>query len=203
MINVNSASFWDEQYKNNKDVWNLNNSVPVFVQLLDEEKFLHPSKLLIAGSGKGFELIEAAKRGYDVTGVDFSEEANNFALSMAAKAGVGIKVLNEDLFDLGRNHNEEFDYIFEYVTICAVLPERRAELLRSINSALKPGGSFISLLFPIDQRAGGPPFSIDMFEFYNMAKEIFIPLYFSRSINSIKPRRNNEVLFVFRKGNNG
>ncbi|GJQ62954.1 MAG: SAM-dependent methyltransferase [Melioribacteraceae bacterium] len=203
MINVNSATFWDEQYKNSKDVWNLNNSVPVFVQLLEEEKFLHPSKLLIPGSGKGYELIDAAKRGYDVTGIDFSAEANNFAKNLASEEGLKIEVLNEDLFELGKNHSEEFDYIFEYVTICAVLPDRRMDLLRNINSALKQGGKFISLLFPIDKRDGGPPFSIDMFDFFKMAKEVFSPVYFSRKINSIKPRRNNEVLFIFKKGENG
>jgi len=203
MIEVNSPVFWDKQYKNGNDRWNLNNAVPVFVQLLEEEKFITPSKLLILGSGKGYEAIFAAKKGYEVSAIDFSSEAINFSKNLAKDNNVKINFLQEDFFDLASLHPGEFDYIFEYVSICAVQPEKRKELLENIHAALKPGGRFISLLFPLNERRGGPPFSINLPEFYTMAKSIFKPSYFSRVIPSIKPRKNNEVLLIFTKGSNG
>ena len=104
----------------------------------------------------------------------------------------------KDFFDMN-DLSGMFDWVFEYVTICSVLPERIEELIRNIHTVLKPGGYFVTVLFPIIELSYSPPFRIDLQEFYKLSKKYFNLYYFQSDINSIRPRKGNEVLLIFRK----
>ncbi len=198
--NLDEPKYWDEAYLNDSDRWTLNSPNPVFVQVLTDKKFYtQGNKILIAGAGKGHDAVAAAKFDLDVTSIDFSDEANKRAEEVAAAAGLTINFVNEDLFKIGERFNSHFDLVYEYVTICAVNPNRRDELLLSLHNSLSENGRLITVLFPIDSRAGGPPFSIELNEFYKLASKYFSLEYFQRNINSIKPKKGNEVLLILRK----
>lgn len=196
---LNFPGYWNEKYSSGNAVWNLNNAHPEFVRLIDEEKFIFPSKLVIPGSGLGYEALYAANKGYSVTCIDFSEIAINAAKEIAGEAGSDINFIQQDYFTLGAEFNETFDFLFEYVTLCAFPPERKEEFISKSYNLLKPGGFFITVLFPVDGRKGGPPFNIKIDEFLKIASKYFRLAYFSRSVNSVKPRKGNEVLFILRK----
>ncbi len=199
MLNFNNSSYWDEKYNTGSDIWSINNPVPVFVQLLEEQKFLHPSKLLIPGCGTGGEAIYAARNGYDVTVVDFSEAAISKLMEKAGKLKSNITFLNDNFFNLTKSNIENFNYIFEYVTYCSIQPEQREQFIQNMYSVLQKGGKYISLLFPIRREYSPPPFKIEMFEFLALAEKYFRIEYISNNIKSIKPRMNNEILIVMEK----
>jgi SAM-dependent methyltransferase len=196
---VNSASFWDERYKANQAGWDLKSANPVFVELLDKSEFLKPGKIMVAGCGKGYDSVAAAKKGYDVTAVDFSVEAISFAKLLAGKENVKINFLVQDLFQPDAQFFNYFDYVYEYVTYCSINPSRRKEFAEKISSVIKPGGRLITILFPVDKREGGPPFSIDVIEFYTNFSEFLKLEFSSKQINSIKPRKGREILQVYKK----
>lgn len=196
---VNKASFWDEIYKNNQSKWDLMSANPVFIDLLEKSEFLKPGKLFIAGSGKGFDALAAAKKNFDVTAVDFSSEAISFSKKLAEKESGKINFIQGDIFELSNEYFELYDYAYEYVTYCAINPERRKEFAEKISSLIKPGGRLITVLFPIDKREGGPPFSIEVVEFYNNFSRFLKLEFASKQINSVKPRKGNEILQIYRK----
>jgi len=196
---VDDVAFWDELYKDNNDGWDLKTPNPVFTNIISGNKFISPCKLLITGSGKGYDAIAAAKNGYEVTAVDFSTYATDFAIDTALKEGVSIKFLREDIFFLSDEYENKFDAVYEYTTFCAINPARREEFIKKITSTIKINGRFIVLLFPVDGRKGGPPFSVDITGFYNIAKKYLKLEYFLRNINSVKPRKGKEVLFIFKR----
>jgi len=194
-----TPEYWNDRYNKKNDIWSLNNCNPVLVQVLEEKLISPPGKILIAGCGKGDDAIFLAKKGFSVTAVDFSDEAVKSTELLAQKELETLTLKKIDLFDLNKEYNEEFDFIYEYVTICAVDQERVEELIMNFASALKPGGLFVTVLFPIDGRAGGPPFAIDTERFYTAASNHLKLEYLSKNINSIKPRKGNEILITFRK----
>lgn len=196
---VDDVAFWNELYKNNNDGWDLKTPNPVFIDIISGNKFINPCKLLITGSGKGYDAIAASKLGYEVTAVDFSPYAMNYASNTAIKEGVSIDFLNEDIFLLSDEYKNKFDVVYEYTTLCAINPKRREEFIKKITSTIKINGKFIVLLFPVDGREGGPPFSIDITDFYIIAKKYLNLEFFLRNINSVKPRKGKEVLFIFKK----
>ena len=196
---LNSPHYWDEKYNSNNTGWDIKSSNPVFVDLLKENKLIKPSKILITGSGKGYDAVAAAKENYDVTAVDFSKKANELASNLADENSVKINFITEDIFDLMNNYKNYFDAVYEYTTFCAIKPARRKEYAKVMSEIIKPGGKLIALLFPVDGRPGGPPFNIDILEFYNFFSKYFIMEISTFKINSIKPRKGKEVLQVYRK----
>lgn len=196
---ANSASFWDNMYLNNQAAWDMKSSTPLFEDLLNAGRYLNPGKILIAGCGKGYDAVLAAKKGYDVYAVDFSSEAIKFARELAKKEEVKVSFIHEDIFKLDTVYRKYFDYVYDYVTYCAVDPARRPEYAEKISSLLKQGGKLIALLFPVEKREGGPPFAVDVQEFYDLFSRNLSLKFSSKKINSIKPRRGREVLQIYIK----
>ena len=196
---LNNPNYWDEKYSNNNTGWDMKSSNPVFVNLINDTKFIQPCKLLITGSGKGYDAVEAAKANYNVTAVDFSSEATKIAKKLARENSVKINFLEKDIFDLSIDYNNYFDAVYEYTTFCAINPSRRKEYIAILSQIIKSGGKLIALLFPVDGRSGGPPFNIDILEFYKLASKEFILEFSSFNINSIKPRKGKEVLQIYTK----
>ena len=199
MASPDSASFWDEIYLHNKVTWDMRTPTPVFENLLDAGKLIYPGKILITGCGKGHDAVLAAKKGYDVYAVDFAFEAIKLARQMAIRENVKLNLIHQDIFNLDRVYMNYFEYVYDYVTYCSVLPERRREYAERISALLKPGGKLIALLFPVEEREGGPPFAVNVGEFYDLFSEHLMLRFSSKKINSIKPRMDREILQIYIK----
>jgi methyl halide transferase len=194
-----SQEFWDSQYESRKTGWDLISPNPVFKYIIKDLPFIKPSKIIILGSGKGFDAVLAYENNYDVTTVDFSSKANNYCKELCEKFNAKINIVEKDFFDLDNSYFGTFDIVYEYVTYCAINISRRNEFLNLVNKLLKPGGRFITDLFPIDNREGGPPFSVELNQFLNDAKKYFSLEFLNKNIPSVKPRKGKEILLVFRK----
>jgi SAM-dependent methyltransferase len=199
MSTTESASFWDDKYRNNEASWDMKTPTPVFENLLDAQQFVRPGKILIVGSGKGYDAVLAAKKGYEVFAVDFSTEAIEFSKNLAEKENLKLNYLLQDIFQLDSVYRNHFDYVYDYVTYCSILPERRKEYSEKISVLLKTGGKLIALLFPVEDRKGGPPYAVDVLEFYDLFSQHLQLKFSSWKINSIKPRRGREVLQIYLK----
>jgi thiopurine S-methyltransferase len=196
---VNKQEFWDSIYQNKKAGWDLKSPTPVFQRILKEKKIINSCKLLILGSGYGYDAVEAAKAGYEVTAVDFSVSAVSFAKKLAKKEKVNVEFIQDDFFNFDVDNSSGFDAVYEYVTYCAINPTRREEYAKLIKSLLKCGGVFIGLWFPVEERTDEPPFGINLEE---------TELIFSRFLklksstiekDTIKPRKGREVLQIYER----
>ncbi len=196
---MSSPHYWDEKYNTNNTGWDIKSSNPVFADLLEDKKFITPCKLLVTGSGKGYDAIAAAKNNYDVTAVDFSEKAIEIARKLAEENSVKINFIQKDIFKLSPEYKDSFDAVYDYTIFCAIDPKRRPEYAKVIADIIKPGGRLIALLFPVDGRPGGPPFNIDILEFYSLFSNYFLMEFSTFKINSIKQRKGKEVLQIYRK----
>uniref|UniRef100_A0A832DK75 Methyltransferase domain-containing protein n=1 Tax=Ignavibacterium album TaxID=591197 RepID=A0A832DK75_9BACT len=201
MNEVNKSEFWDNLYKINSVGWDLKTPTPAFIDLLKSEYFADKSKMLITGCGYGYDAIAAAKNNFNVTAVDFSETAIQFAQSLAKKENVKINFIVEDFFSLNDDHLNSYEVIFDYVTYCAIDPSRRKEYADKIYQLLKTNGVFAIILFPIEKRIGGPPFAVDVEEATNLFSEKLELVVSTSEINSIKPRKGRELLQIYRKTN--
>jgi SAM-dependent methyltransferase len=197
---VGHPSYWDERYLKDEADWDMRTPTPVFVDVLAGGRCT-PGSVLVLGCGKGHDAVLFARHGFMVTAVDFSDVALSHTKELAAASGVALSILRRDLFTLTPEFDDRFDYVVEYVTFCAIDPQRRPAFADVVCKVLKPGGRLIGLFFPIDGRAGGPPFSVNEKE---------ITRLFARSCDletselperSVKPRRGKEILMIWRKRN--
>jgi methyl halide transferase len=199
MVSANSASFWNDMYLNDQTTWDMHSPTPVFEDVLDDQQFKATGKMLIAGCGMGYDAVLAAKKGHNVYAVDFAPEAVKSAIMMAEKEKVKMNLIHEDIFKLDSIYKNHFDYVYDYVTYCSIDPSRRKEYAEKIACFLKPGGKLIALLFPVEDRKGGPPYAVDVLEFYEIFSKHLQLTLSSKKINTIKPRRGREVLQIYIK----
>ena len=198
---INNPAYWEEKYVKNQAGWDTGNANPIFAQLIKKKHFLQPGRILIVGAGKGYDAIDAAKEGFDVTAVDFSEKAISFAEELAKQNNVKINFLAEDFFKLDEKYFNSFDVVYDYVFYCAIDPSRRSEYADVVSKLLKPSGKFVAILFPVEKKIGGPPFGVDPLEVYeNFSRHLQLE-FSSKIVDSIKPRKGREVLQIYIKPN--
>ena len=201
MSDVSSPSFWEENYRSGRTGWDLGMPTPVFQRLAESGKF-PPGKMLVICAGRGYDARLFARLGFNVTAVDFAEEAVK-EMQTLVEPDISMEVMQADLFDLPVFMSEEFDYILEYTCFCAIDPQRRADYIHSVSSLLKPGGIYIALAFPIGGRSGGPPFVVTPDELVEPLSELGFELIL-REVpeDSVPGREGIEELLILKKKHN-
>lgn len=195
----NHSKFWDQKYLNDEASWDINSANPVFVSLLSDQEKFPPGKILIMGCGKAYDVLAAARHGFNAVGIDFSAQAINIATHLAAKEKFDVTFLQQDFFLLDKKFNDSFDYVYDYTTLCAIDPSRKEEYARKVSHLLKKDGKFIAILFPVEKRETGPPFGLDVVEVYQIFSKYLRLKFYYRSLKSIKPREGREALQVYVK----
>ncbi len=192
------TQFWEDIYLANDAGWDLGGVTPVFESIANQ---LNPGKVCIIGSGRGYDAVMFAKKGFDVTAVDFAPSAIKAVRNLAKKTDVVVQAIQNDIFTLTPEHSNTFDYVIEHTCFCAINPKRRSEYEELVKKILKPEGKLIGLWFPLDKTMedGGPPWGTTVNEVksifnngWTIEEEGFLDL-------SIKTRKGREKMIIFRK----
>jgi len=195
---VNSPQKWEADYQRGTDGWDLGGPTPVFKRLASGREF-PPGRMLVLGAGRGHDAREFARRGFQVTAVDFSPFAAR-EMQRLAEPAAPMQILQQDIFTLPRELDGTFDYLLEYTCFCAIDPARRGDYAGLVQRLLKPKGTYIDLAFPLDGRSGGPPFAVTEIEVLGLFQERgFKLLRREKPADSVSKRRNAEELFIFQK----
>jgi SAM-dependent methyltransferase len=198
VIDVNSADKWEADYLRGTDGWDLGRPTPIFRSLLTNRQ-LPPGRMLVVCAGRGHDAREFARHGYQVTAIDFSPFAAR-EMSRLADPSAPMEILQQDLFTLSHELDGTFDYVLEYTCYCAIDPKRRAEFVDLVDRLLKPGGTYISLAFPLTQKSGGPPFAVAVSELLDLFQERgFKLIEREQPSGSVAQRRGAEELLIFQK----
>jgi methyl halide transferase len=163
MASVSSPEFWQDLYAHGGDGWDLHAPTRALVDFVAATPPPR-GRVVVPGCGRGHDARLLAARGYQVTGVDFSEAALRDARALARRDGVDVEYEQRDIFSLGEDHAGRFDGAWEYTCYCAIDPARRGEYLDVLASIVKPGGWLLACFFPIREGGGGPPFPVSVAE---------------------------------------
>lgn len=199
MSDVNSPDFWQSIYEKHDNGWDLGAPTPVFINLLSEDRFV-PGKMIVLGAGHGHDARLYARAGFDVTAVDFALQAVE-AMRLREEPDAPVEILQADIFALPESYDGKFDYLLEYTCFCAIDPLRHEEYADLVERLLKPEAHYIALVFPIEDRPGGPPYTVSPDELEALfTTRGFDILERGVSPHTINPRRGREELLIFRKG---
>ena len=96
--------------------------------------------------GQGRHLIDLARRGYDVVGVDLSEYMLGECRKVASEAGITACLVQSDMREI--DFDSEFDAVINMWTSFGYLEsdEENQKVLQAVERALKPGGRFMTEL---------------------------------------------------------
>ncbi len=99
-------------------------------------------KIADFGCGPGLYATLLAKRGANVTGIDFSERSIAYAKEVAAREQLSISYVKQNY--LAFETEDRFDLVLMIMCdFCALSPTQRQEMLNKFHRVLKPSGSVL------------------------------------------------------------
>jgi SAM-dependent methyltransferase len=197
-LDINKPEFWEEIYQGGRAGWDLGGPTPAFVRLLESGEFA-PGRILVTCAGRGHDAREFARHGFQVDAVEFAADPVRYMHALADPRAP-VRVFHADLFTLPHDLDGQYDYVLEYTCYCAINPARRPEYADLIARLLKPRGVLIALIFPTQQKNGGPPFYApipQVLEFFQTRGFELLQRQVPR--DSVPQRKGAEELLIFQK----
>lgn len=188
-----NKEFWENKYRNRDLGWDMGTVSPPLKEYVDQlpNKDI---KILIPGAGMGHELIYMARQGFtNVYVVDIAKAPLDLIGQQLPNYPAG-RLIEGDFFDL---EETGFDLILEQTFFCALAPSLRPGYVLKMKQLLRPGGKLVGLLFNFPLTETGPPFGGGPEEYTALFSEHFNFKVFETAYNSIKPRADKELFFIF------
>jgi len=121
---------------------------PFFVQHPDEnlaewirQRRIAPGRALDVGCGNARNAIFLARNGFDVTGVDFSPSAIDWASDAIGAANVAVSVHCTSIFDFPAAA-AQYDVVYDSGCFHHLAAHRRDAYAEVVRTFLRPGGMF-------------------------------------------------------------
>lgn len=193
MITLNKT-YWENLYKTKDTGWNIGHVSTPIKTYIDQLKN-KTLKILIPGAGNSYEAEYLWNNGF----------TNLYILDIAKQPLENFKkrvldfpedqLLLKDFFAL----EDTFDLIIEQTFFCALHPDLRSQYVTKMSELIKPKGKLAGLLFDFPLSNDGPPFGGSKEEYISRFSDDFHLITLDKSYNSIKPRADKELFFIFEK----
>lgn len=188
--------YWDSRYLNNSTGWDIGHASPPIIDYFARLSNKNV-KVLIPGSGKGWEAEHLYKNGF--SNIHVLDYAPNAAEIFRKRCSFFPEdnIIVDDFF----KHKGEYEIILEQTFFSSLLPSQRSAYVDKVHELLVPGGKLVGLLFNHEFDFGGPPFGGTYKEYSKLFEPKFRMLNMQTSQISIKPRLGREFFIEFEKTN--
>ena len=160
-----TRNFWDLRFAEGNTPWDRGAANPQLGIWLASQA-LKPCHILVPGCGSGYEVVELARAGFDVTALDYSPLAIERTRASLKAAGQHAALVEADA--LSWLPQRPYDAIYEQTCLCALYPDHWRAYADQLHRWLKPGGKLFALFvqFPrpgaADGAIEGPPYHCDI-----------------------------------------
>ena len=152
---------WETLYQAQDTGWDRGEVSPALHRFMDKGAFKGVKRILIPGCGRGYEVLELARQGFDVTALDIAPSAISHLEQRLKNEAVKANTACVDIFAydaVGR-----FDVVYEQTCLCAIAPSEREKYAQAVYGWLKPKGKLLLNLMQTGD-VGGPPFHCDLMD---------------------------------------
>ena len=176
-----NKSYWENRYTENETGWDIGVISTPLQTYIDQLTNKNISILIPGGGFKDTYVMDIAQKPLD-TILERNEIEKRY-------------LIHQDFFE----HNGQYDLIIEQTFFCALDPTLRRNYVTKMLELLKPNGKIIGLLFNFELTLEGPPFGGSKEEYIDLFNDYFTIKTLENCYNSIKPRSNKELFFIFEK----
>lgn len=136
----------NEAYKKIDTVpWDNSEPPQELVELI-EQGTIKPGKALDVGCGTGYYSIYLAQKGFNVTGIDISENAILEATKKTAELKVNVKFSTLDALEVS-SVKETYNFVLEWGLLHFIMPEFREKYVKDVAAKINKSGKYIVLTF--------------------------------------------------------
>ncbi|MEB8347469.1 methyltransferase domain-containing protein [Flavobacteriaceae bacterium KMM 6898] len=190
-----TKDFWEEKYKNGDLKWDIgyiSTPLKTYIDQLKDKEI----RILVPGAGHGHEVAYLHQLGFkNVYVVDLAEQPLK-RIETVCPDFPKDRLKQADFFELSY---PDFDLVLEQTFFCALRPELRTAYVQKMSALLRPGGKIVGLFFDFPLTKAGPPFGGSKKEYETLFKHSFRIKVLERAYNSIQPRKDKELFFIFEK----
>ena len=159
------------------DKFDAGRSSPMLHAHLDAVKqHVQGKDVLIPGCGRAYDVLSFARAGASsALGLDVAPTALAEARNLLKAAFVeepelerACRVDSTDFFELSGSSvtattiPATFDIVYDYTFFCAIEPSLRSAWAQTMSRLVKPGGELWTMIFPLSNHEGGPPFAVSI-----------------------------------------
>lgn len=155
-----TGTVFDEMYKG-KPPWEIDGPQNEIVRLAEQGEIRSP--VLDVGCGTGENALYLAGMGFEVVGIDFVPTAIEKALGKAKGLSSPPTFLVADALDL-QNLGRKFNTVIDSGFFHALSDEKRPVFVKSLATALNPGGTYLMICFSEHQPGSWGPRRVTMAE---------------------------------------
>jgi len=171
-------NYWNQRWKDGRIGFHQSEINPYLTEFWPELELAKGSKVFVPLCGKSRDMCWLAEQGYQVAGVEFSEQAaqeyfglrgetpeysNVKSQHLRYSSGSCLDVFVGDFFDY--QPEQLYDAVYDRAALVAIAPELRQAYVEHLSGMVKKGGKalLVSLEFADDEHKG-PPFSVEQDE---------------------------------------
>lgn len=134
---------WNASYEQGEIPWDKGVAAPPLRAFLATHSIA--GRVLVPGCGLGHDVRLLAEQGASVVGLDIAAEAVRQAQAISSVGEVCFEVA--DFLNLPSQYHQQFDAVVEHTCLCALDREQRTAYARSVQQALKPGGTYLAIFY--------------------------------------------------------
>jgi SAM-dependent methyltransferase len=149
--------FWNQRYADACTPWDLGAAPAALTRFLARHPG-HGRRVLVPGCGSGHEIPAFADAGYQVTAIDFADEAIARVRRLCGPRRE-VELICGDFFS-AHFAPAAFNLIYERTFLCALPLACRAALAARTAHWVKPGGHVAGLYY-YGPKDDGPPFGLE------------------------------------------
>lgn len=195
---LKASNSWDQCWVEDVTPWDLGKVTPIVVDLV-ERKDLPVGRALVPGCGSGYDVVALASHARHVIGLDISATAVDRARKiLAGTKSSDVEFLCADFFNY--TPGAPFDLILDYTFFCALEPSLRPRWGSKIAEFLACEGELITIMFPMDNFDGGPPYAVSL----DAYEKVLHPqglrcTFFQENVLAVGKRKGREFLGRWRR----
>jgi SAM-dependent methyltransferase len=196
---------WELLYQMQQTPWDLGQVTPAIQAFIDKGGLPQDvERILVPGCGIGYDVLAFAKTGATVTGLDLSSSAidlaNNLLKEYQSTGKLNHSEASRVEFVQGDFYSyspKPFDMAFDYTFLCAMQPSMRLEWASQMSKVIRKGGFLLTLMFPISDHSGGPPFALSPQLYHDLLDGHFDLLWIQDDCPSVENRKGFEKLALW------
>lgn len=182
-----TVEFWQEKFESGQTPWDRRRVSPQLIDWLNHAVIsARPPEALqgpvfVPGCGAGYEVVELARRGFDVVAIDYAaaalQKVSQQLIQLTRDQRQKVQLVHADL--LGWQAPVSAGAVYEQTCLCALHPDYWLAYAAQMMRWMLPGGKLMALFAQspkagaLDGAISGPPYHCDI----NAMRALFPEVY--------------------------